>query len=62
MDLRDQQDNLTQLVSDILDEARRQGADQAEVSASVDAGLAVSVRKGDVEQVEFNQDRGFGIT
>ena len=62
MDLRDQQTKLTALVEQILNEAKRQGADQAEVTVSVDAGLAVSVRKGELENLEFNQDRGFGIT
>lgn len=62
MDLRTQQSELEQLVADILAEARKQGADQSEVSVSVDQGLGVSVRKGELEQVEFNQDKGFGIT
>lgn len=53
---------LQELVATILAEAAAQGADQAEVSASVDAGLSVSVRKGELENLEFNQDRGFGIT
>lgn len=53
---------LSTLVADILAEARRQGADAAEVSASADAGLAVSVRKHELENLEFNQDQGFGIT
>lgn len=62
MDLRDQESKLTALVQEILSEAKKQGADQAEVSVSVDAGLSVSVRKGELENIEFNQDRGFGIT
>jgi len=62
VDIRDQQTKLNALVENILDEAKRQGADQAEVSASIDAGLSVSVRKGELENLEFNQDRGFGIT
>ena len=62
MDLRDQQAELTGLVEEILAEARRQGADQAEVSVGVDSGLSVSVRKGELEQLEFNADRSFGIT
>lgn len=62
MDLREQEDNLRSLVEDILAEARQQGADQAEVSVSVDTGLSVGVRKGELENLEFNQDRGFGIT
>ncbi len=62
MDLREQEDNLRNLVADILAEAKQQGADQAEVSVSVDTGLSVGVRKGELENLEFNQDRGFGIT
>ncbi|NCF32203.1 MAG: metalloprotease PmbA [Proteobacteria bacterium] len=58
----DQQSELHQLVHDILKEARQQGADQAEVSVSAEEGLGVSVRKGELENLEFNQDRGFGIT
>ena len=62
MDLREQQPELNTLVENILAEAAQQGADQAEVSVSIDAGLSVTVRKGELEQLEFNQDRGFGIT
>ena len=50
------------LVERILDEARRQGATAAEVGAGDDTGLAVTVRKGEIETVEFHNDRGFGIT
>ncbi|MCK5894829.1 MAG: metalloprotease PmbA [Endozoicomonadaceae bacterium] len=53
---------LTTLVEDIVAEARRQGASACEVGASNDAGLSASVRLGEVETVEFNQDKSFGIT
>ncbi len=53
---------LTELVETILAEAKQQGASGAEVSASEDVGLGVTVRKGELETVEFNHDRGFGIT
>ncbi|MGI9275025.1 MAG: metalloprotease PmbA [Endozoicomonas sp.] len=62
LDPRAEEDRLKTLVSDILDEARRQGADSCEVGVSLDAGLSVGVRMGDVETVEFNRDQGFGIT
>ena len=62
MEFIDQQAELQQLVHDILKEARQQGADEAEVSVSAEEGLGVSVRKGELETLEFNQDRGFGIT
>jgi hypothetical protein len=58
----EQQAELEQLVHDILNEARQQGADEAEVSVSAEEGLGVSVRKGELETLEFNQDRGFGVT
>ncbi|HEX7035761.1 MAG TPA: metalloprotease PmbA [Pseudomonadales bacterium] len=61
-DLRQSEAELKSLVADILAEARRQGASAAEVSASADTGLTVSVRKGSLETIELNQDRGFGIT
>ncbi|MEM9690562.1 MAG: metalloprotease PmbA [Pseudomonadota bacterium] len=45
-----------------LDEARRLGADQAEVAVSEDTGLSATARLGDVESLEYTNDRGFGIT
>ncbi|OQX38343.1 MAG: metalloprotease PmbA [Oceanospirillales bacterium LUC14_002_19_P2] len=57
-----EQERLKTLVEDIVAEARRQGASACEVGASSDAGLSASVRLGEVETVEFNQDKGFGIT
>ena len=49
-------------MASILEEAVRAGADAAEVSASEDCGLGVTVRMGELETVEFNRDQGFGIT
>ncbi|MRI34134.1 metalloprotease PmbA [Endozoicomonas sp. OPT23] len=62
LDPRAEEDRLKNLVSDILAEAKKQGADACEVGVSLDAGLSVGVRMGDVETVEFNRDQGFGIT
>ena len=59
---RDQAKELEALVARILDEAKQQGATAAEVAAGDDTGLSVAVRKGELETVEFNKDRGFGIT
>lgn len=46
----------------MLDEARKLGASQAEASASHDLGLSVTARLGDVENLEYTNDRGAGIT
>jgi PmbA protein len=55
-------DRLAQLSEDVIRRARAAGASQAEVSASVESGLAVTVRLGEVETVERTRDRGFGLT
>ncbi len=55
-------EELETIVVMALDEARRLGVDQAEVAASQDAGLSVTARLGDVETLEFTNDRGIGIT
>lgn len=50
------------LVRFALAEAKRAGADAAEVSASASRGLAVKVRRGEVETLEHMRDRGLGVT
>jgi len=42
--------------------ASRLGADACEFGASVDQGIGVSVREGDVESVELSRDQGIAIT
>ena len=53
---------LQEIVSFALAEARNRGASQCEVDASVSQGLSVSVRLREVDTVEYQRDRGLGIT
>ncbi|HET6630979.1 MAG TPA: metalloprotease PmbA [Woeseiaceae bacterium] len=53
---------LERIVRCMLDEAKKLGATQAEASASHDVGLSVTARLGDVENLEYTNDRGAGIT
>ena len=62
VDIRQQEEALRTLAGAILKEAQRRGASAAEVSVSQDIGLSVKVRKGELETLEFNADRGFDIT
>lgn len=55
-------EQLEALVRMALEEAVRQGVDQAEVAASHDIGLAATARLGDVENLEYTNDRGVGVT
>jgi len=58
----ERESRLEQLVSDLLAEAKQQGASAAEAGVSSDAGLSLTVRLGDVETIEHTRDNGLGIT
>jgi PmbA protein len=45
-----------------LEIAREKGASDAEVEVSAAVGQSVTVRRGEVETVEYNRDKGLGIT
>ena len=53
---------LTDVARLALDEARRQGASEAEADVSVSQGLSVNVRLGEVDTVEYQRDRGLAVT
>lgn len=53
---------LEALVHDILDEAHAQGASAAEAGVSLETGLSVTARLGEVETIEYNRDKGLGVT
>ena len=56
------QQDLQALVAMAIEEARKLGASQSEVGVSVDTGLSVTARLGEVETLEYQRDRGMGIT
>lgn len=51
-----------QMVDDALDRALKLGASDAAVEVSESVGLSVSVRLGQLENVERNRDKSMGIT
>jgi PmbA protein len=56
------QSRLEALVQDVIAQARALGADQVDAGVSIDAGLSVTVRLGETETLEYNRDRGLGLT
>jgi PmbA protein len=62
MEVKQVTDTLEQRTLEAVQLARRLGMDQAEVGASFDEGLSVTVRMGQVESVERQKDRGLAIT
>lgn len=56
------QPELEAIVTAALQEAKHLGASQAEAAVSADAGLSLTVRMGEVETLEYQRDRGLGVT
>jgi PmbA protein len=55
-------EELQQLVSEMLSEAKRLGASAAEAAVSSNAGLSLTVRLGETETIEHTRDNGLGVT
>jgi len=53
---------LERIAAAILDEARAAGATAAESEVSQGVGQSVSVRKGEVETISYNRDKGIAVT
>jgi PmbA protein len=56
------QEQLQQLAQDVLRYAQEKGASDAAVEISEGGGLSVGVRKGNIETIEQNKDKGIGVT
>jgi len=55
-------DALRAMVADALQLARDRGATEAEAEVSEGYGQSVTVRRGEVETIEYNRDKGLGVT
>lgn len=53
---------LQQIASDIIHYARKQGADASATEISEGFGQTVTVRQGAVETIEYNRDKGLGVS
>jgi PmbA protein len=55
-------DQLQDIVREAVATASGEGASEAEAGASLGTGLSVTVRRGDVETLEYHRDRSFSVT
>lgn len=55
-------DSLRAIAAQVLELARSGGATASDVEVSEGFGQTVGVRKGEVETIEFNKDKGVGVT
>ncbi|MGE5467809.1 MAG: metalloprotease PmbA [Ignavibacteria bacterium] len=55
-------ERLRELAQSVLDHARQLGASACETDVSEGIGQSVTVRRGEVETIEYNRDKGIGVT
>ncbi len=55
-------DQFATLARMVVDHALRQGASGADTEISESVGQTVSVRQGEIETIEYNKDKGAGVT
>jgi PmbA protein len=55
-------DRLREIAQSVLDHAKSRGATSAETEVSEGFGQTVTVRRGEVETIEYNRDKGIGVT
>jgi PmbA protein len=55
-------EKLAEITQTVLDHARANGATAAEAEASEGFGQSVTVRRSEVETIEYNRDKGVGVT
>jgi PmbA protein len=55
-------DRLREIATDVLRFAREKGASACETDVSEGYGQTASVRKGEVDTIEYNRDKGVGVT
>jgi len=53
---------LQEISADVLRRCKAAGASEADVAATIDTGLSVNVRLGEVETIEHTRDRGVALT
>ena len=53
---------LKEIAADILKYASKRGASACELDISEGFGQSVSVRRGEIDTIEYNRDKGIGIT
>ncbi len=60
--LSESRDDLTRIIDLVLTQAKAMGASAAEADIGAGAGLSANVRKGEVDKLEYERDKGLGVT
>ena len=60
--LSDNRDELTHIIDSVLTQSKAMGASAAEADIGTGSGLSANVRKGEIDKLEYERDKGLSIT
>lgn len=61
-ELAKNREELTRIIDSVLTQAKTMGASDAEADVGVGSGLSANIRKGEIDKLEYERDKGLGIT
>jgi PmbA protein len=61
-ELTENREELTRIIDSVLSQAKAMGASAAEADIGVGSGLSANVRKGEIDKLEYERDKGLSIT
>ncbi len=61
-ELSDNREELSRIIDSVLTQAKAMGATAAEAEVGVGSGLSANVRKGEIDKLEYERDKGLSIT
>jgi PmbA protein len=61
-ELTENREALTRIIDSVLTQAKAMGASAAEADIGVGSGLSANVRKGEIDKLEYERDKGLSIT
>lgn len=60
--LSDNREELSRIIDSVLTQAKEMGASAAEADIGTGSGLSANIRKGEIDKLEYERDKGLGIT
>ena len=58
----DNQKNLENIINSVLSKSKKIGATDAEVDIGTGIGISANVRKGKIDKLEYEREKGLSIT
>ena len=58
----DNREELIRIIETVINHAKQVGATEAEADIGVGTGLSANIRKGEIDKLEYERDKGLSVT